>query len=88
MIRYFCDKCNKEIGEHSELFKIEIEPPEIRRWRDDAETGTYIMCYDCVRLLNKWIKKPICSVSGRPYSECSNCENFKCVADVPLEARE
>ena len=24
-----------------------------------------------------------CSVNGRPYSECSSCENFKCTADEP-----
>ena len=24
-----------------------------------------------------------CSVNGRPYSECSSCEHFKCTADEP-----
>ena len=24
-----------------------------------------------------------CSVSGRPYSECSDCEYFRCTADEP-----
>ena len=24
-----------------------------------------------------------CSVSGRPYSECSDCEHFRCTADEP-----
>lgn len=61
MIRYFCDKCGKELDRSnteyftSDTFKVTIEPPEIRRWADDAETGTYILCYDCVRKLNKWI---------------------------------
>ena len=24
-----------------------------------------------------------CSVSGRPYSECADCEHFRCTADEP-----
>ena len=24
-----------------------------------------------------------CSVNGRPYSECSSCEHFRCTADEP-----
>ena len=60
MIRYFCDKCGKELDSFngtisSDTFKVTIEPPEIRRWADDAETGTYILCYDCVRKFNKWV---------------------------------
>ena len=60
MIRYFCDKCGKELDSFngtisSDAFKVTIEPPEIRRWADDAETGTYILCYDCVRKFNKWV---------------------------------
>lgn len=61
MIRYFCDKCGKELDSFngtisSDTFKVTIDPPEIRRWADDAETGTYILCYDCVRKFNKWIE--------------------------------
>ena len=62
MIRYFCDKCGKELDSNnteyfmSDTFKVTIEPPEVRRWADDAETGTYILCYDCIRKFNKWIK--------------------------------
>ena len=28
-----------------------------------------------------------CSVSGRPYSECSDCEYFRCTADEPQTER-
>lgn len=28
-----------------------------------------------------------CSVNGRPYSECSSCEHFKCTADEPQMER-
>lgn len=61
MIRYFCDKCGKELGSFnntitSDTFTVTVDPPEIRKWSDDAETGTYILCYDCVRKFNKWIR--------------------------------
>lgn len=60
MIRYFCDKCGKELDSFnntitSDTFTITVKPPEIRKWSDDAETGIYILCYDCVRKFNKWI---------------------------------
>lgn len=60
MIKYFCDKCGKELDNFnneftSDIFKVVVDPPDIRRWTDNAETGTYIMCYDCVREFNKWI---------------------------------
>lgn len=57
MIKYFCDKCGKEIGDYnmSELFKVTVEPPEVRSWMDEAEAGTYILCYDCIKELNKCI---------------------------------
>lgn len=60
MIKYFCDKCGKEL-EHfdnefsSDLFKVTVDPPDIRKWADDAETGIYILCYECVRKFNKWL---------------------------------
>lgn len=63
MIKYFCDKCGKELPLFndeftSDMFKITIEPPEIRRYADNAETGSYILCYRCVRRFNKWLCEP------------------------------
>ena len=55
MIRYFCDKCNKELIEPSNIFQVDITPPEIRRWTDDAFTGSCILCRDCVVAFNKWM---------------------------------
>lgn len=58
MIKYFCDKCGKELPVNeftTDMFKVEVEPPEIRRWTDDAETRSYILCYECVRKFNKWL---------------------------------
>ena len=62
MIKYFCDKCGKELPLFNneftaDMFKVTVDPPDIRKWSDEAETGTYILCYDCVRKLNKWINK-------------------------------
>ena len=63
MIKYFCDKCGKELENFddefsSDLFKVIVDPPDIRKWADDAETGTYILCYECVRKFNKWLYEP------------------------------
>lgn len=63
MIKYFCDKCGKEL-EHfdneftSDLFKVTVDPPDIRKWADDAETEIYILCDGCVRRFNKWLCEP------------------------------
>jgi hypothetical protein len=51
MIKYFCDKCGKECEDY-EAFTIKVIPPEVRTWMDDAETGIYILCFDCVKKLN------------------------------------
>lgn len=90
MIRYFCDKCGKELDSFngtisSDTFKVTIEPPEVRRWADDAETGTYILCYDCVRAFNKWVgdsKKNSLKVAAMSYPQevdipdaCKACSN-------------
>ena len=59
MIKYFCDKCGKELSSDIfvDVFEIEVKPPEVRTWSDEAETGTYILCFNCVQKLNKWINK-------------------------------
>ena len=56
MIKYFCDKCNKQLI-YYDIFTVEIIPPEIRQWEDDAYTGTYILCKDCLKEFHKWLKK-------------------------------
>ncbi len=59
MIKYFCDRCGKEIGDSnmSEVFTVTVEPPELRTWMCNALTGTYILCYDCVKELHKCIER-------------------------------
>lgn len=51
MIKYFCDRCGKEMNY---IFKVTVEPPaELRSksWK------FYILCYDCVKELSKFISK-------------------------------
>ena len=60
MIKYFCDKCGKELplfndAFTSDMYTVKIEPPEVRRLVDKAETGTYNLCYGCVLKFNKWL---------------------------------
>lgn len=69
MIKYFCDKCGKELPLFnneftSGMFKVTIEPPEIRRWADNAETESYILCYGCVRKLNESDSNNVISITG------------------------
>jgi len=75
MIKYFCDKCGTELGNFNMMgmFAVNIEPPEARSWADEAEAGTYILCYDCVRKLNKWINKNDDVVKYAPVPNVETC---------------
>ena len=55
MIKYFCDKCGEEIDKFK-IFTVTVEPPEVRSW-DYAEIGTYSLCYECVKELNKCLER-------------------------------
>ena len=48
-------------------------------------------CYGCpfVEPKDESQTEPLqtCSVNGRPYSECSSCEHFRCTADEPQTER-
>lgn len=66
MIKYFCDKCGKELFIPADIFTITIEPPEttingFRNWLDEkrfeVETRSYVLCYDCIKAFNKWMNK-------------------------------
>lgn len=45
----------------------------------DKKDGFYLAAGDALRK----DEPQTCSVSGRPYSECADCEHFKCTADEP-----
>ena len=55
MIKYFCDKCDKEL-ENYDIFTIPVTPPEIRRWDDDARTGECILCRECLDAFQGWLE--------------------------------
>ena len=49
-------------------------------------------CDDCIWSVCNYNKAfedepQTCSVSGRPYSECADCEHFRCTADEPQTER-
>lgn len=56
MIKYFCDKCNKNLVDY-DIFDVEISPPEIRDWDTNAYTGKIILCKNCLKEFYKWLKK-------------------------------
>ncbi len=56
MIKYFCDMCEKQLEEW-DIFKVEVTPPEIRQWEDDAYTGMCILCRNCIKLFQNRIKR-------------------------------
>lgn len=55
MIKYFCDKCDRELDSF-EIFTITVAPPEIRAWADEARTGTCILCPNCLEVFEGWVK--------------------------------
>ena len=44
-------------------------------------------CYWVKPLADRKTEPQTCSVNGRPYSECANCEHFRCTADEPQTER-
>lgn len=67
MIKYFCDKCDKEL-ENYDIFIIPC--PEIRTWDDDARTGYCILCRSCLDKFENWVSRPQteCVKVGKWYS--------------------
>lgn len=54
MIKYFCDRCTKEI-ESNRQFQIFIEPPYIA---SDCK-GSFICCKDCAERIKDFIRGKI-----------------------------
>ena len=54
MIKYFCDKCDKELEDY-DIFTVTVTPPEVRQWTDDARTGTGILCRECLKKMENWM---------------------------------
>ena len=62
MVKYFCDKCNKELEEY-EVFAVTVFSPDVRSWNDDAKTGDGILCTECVDAFQKWLMNPLRDVN-------------------------
>ena len=57
MIKYFCDKCGKQLEKY-DIFTVTVTPPEWRAW-EDACTGDCIMCHKCLDIFQKWLEERI-----------------------------
>lgn len=57
MIKIFCDKCGKEVGEF-EAYTVLVEAPEIKSWGDDYmyERRGYQVCRDCMAKVADFIE--------------------------------
>ena len=57
MIKIFCDKCGKEVGEF-EAYTIMVEAPEIKSWDDQYmyERRGYQVCRDCTAEIATFIE--------------------------------
>lgn len=53
----------------------------------DGRYYTYVVCTAKECHYEPKTEPQICSVNGRPYSECGRCEFFKCTADEPQTER-
>ena len=56
MIKYFCDKCGKELANY-DIFTVTVTPPEWRTWADEARTGDCILCSKCLDIFQKWLEE-------------------------------
>ena len=54
MIKYFCDKCDREL-ERFDIFVLSVTPPEVRTWDDNALTGECILCRECLEKFQYWV---------------------------------
>lgn len=57
MIRYFCDRCGREIEESTGCFTVTIQAPEIRSWADDGlySRADYQICRSCITEIDGFI---------------------------------
>ncbi len=52
MIRYYCDRCGKEIA-GVESYTLFVQGPEIQSWDDNYmfHRKDYQICKDCIRIV-------------------------------------
>ena len=96
-IRYNCPLHLAEADRKTE--NSSEKPNNCEHITEDGVTCVkYPACDDCLdnplnkvkgseRLLKGKDEPQTCSVNGRPYTDCCNCEHFKCTADEPQTER-
>ena len=73
-----CKGCDDDYNKFKSYYEPKDESQtcqECEHW-DDTEDG-------CADRHGCKTESQTCSVNGRPYSECGNCEHFRCTADEP-----
>ena len=88
-----CDDCldnplNKVKGSER-LVKGSEKPNNCEDWQDwkDRMWAEAIVTEPTISKMEQVDEPQTCSVNGRPYSECSSCEHFRCTADEPQTER-
>lgn len=56
MIKVYCDRCGKEVGE-LEVYTLSVQGPTIKAWDDNYMYGRkdYQICRDCIEDVDKLI---------------------------------
>lgn len=67
---------------YEEVYNMAINALEADR-KDEPQTIYYPQVDGITPSVIVKNEPQICSVSGRPYTDCCNCEYFKCIADEP-----
>ena len=79
MIKYFCDKCGKEVGAF-EAYTVLVEAPEIKSWADQYmyERRGYQVCRDCMAKVADFIEpKTTKKFEDEPQTDCGDFAKHK-----------
>ena len=74
MIKYFCDKCGKEVGEF-EAYTVSVKAPEIKSWADQYmyEQRGYQVCRDCMAKVAEFIEPKLRKkFEDEPQTDCGD----------------
>lgn len=59
-IKYFCDRCGKEIRKHAQPFTVTVKPPEVWAYSDpmaEYYEGDLLFCSDCMKKIIECIEE-------------------------------
>lgn len=75
-----------EMQDYIGMFETKDEPQKWEKPPKFEHKGIQTACVSVPMALIE-DEPQTCSVSGRPYSECADCEHFRCTADEPQTER-